>query len=162
MSKVAAVVFFMDDTGPHPTRVAVQRKDWLHPNPAMRNRISGFGGIVEPGESALQCVIREVEEELPGWQDGLDEAGRYRHLGRFDGGVGEGARWTWEIFVGEAEISPEHFRLGCRVCTEGMFEVHCLDDLIRRAREEPQDFLPGLAAVIGGAPGFHPSVRMDG
>lgn len=50
----AAIVFFVDHGSalngkPSYARVGLQRKDWLHPDPAMRNRLSGFGGVIEEG-----------------------------------------------------------------------------------------------------------------
>lgn len=40
-------------------------------------KVNGPGGRVDPGETALQCAIREVQEELCVTPTGLWEAGRH-------------------------------------------------------------------------------------
>ena len=43
-------------------------------------KINGPGGRLEPGESALACAIREVEEELCVTPVGVEERGELRFL----------------------------------------------------------------------------------
>ncbi|GAB4514976.1 MAG: hypothetical protein Tsb0020_33560 [Haliangiales bacterium] len=58
-------------------------------------KINGPGGKLEPGESALACAIREVEEELGVTPLGLSERGRLRFQFR------DGYALDVSVFMGE-------------------------------------------------------------
>jgi hypothetical protein len=64
----------VSQTGKNQVVFFLQRKDHLLPN--LWNEIEGndysdllmpIGGAVEPGETAENAVMRELEEEVPGW-----------------------------------------------------------------------------------------------
>lgn len=56
-----------------------------------------FGGHREKGESFLQCVVREIREEI-GY---FIEAERFRHLTTYDGIVGDGTPAIGKIYVAD-------------------------------------------------------------
>ena len=87
-----------------------------------------LGGGIEPGETAKQAAIREIEEEIGVTVDDLDEFGRYVSE--------EGFRFT--IFSGMADAIPEELTL-----TEGQKLIS-----INITQHEKFEVVPILAQAI--------------
>lgn len=62
------------------------------------------GGVVEPGETAEQCLQRECREEL-----GAVEVGNLRHLGDYESAAAgqDGKTVKIELYFGELQGAPE-------------------------------------------------------
>lgn len=69
-------------------------------------KINGPGGRIEPGETALQAAIREVEEEVCVTPTGVAECGLLRFQFA-DGFSIEGTVFTATGFTGEPRETPE-------------------------------------------------------
>lgn len=83
-------------------RFLLQQRDDI-PGIYFPGRVGCFGGHRENGESSLQCVVREIHEEISYFV----APERFRHLVTYDGIVNsDGATARGEIFV--ADGIPAH------------------------------------------------------
>ncbi len=86
----------------------LQRKDWMHPNPDVRGRLSLWGGSIEPGEEPEDALPRELDEEFQNKLLVAEIMGqaRYRRRFRLSANPWPG---TYDLYVFEALVDTETF-----------------------------------------------------
>ncbi|MGY3445483.1 MULTISPECIES: NUDIX domain-containing protein [unclassified Bradyrhizobium] len=103
-------------------RLLLQRRDDL-PHVSDRGKISLFGGRREGAESFLECVVREIHEEIGYYLP----PERFELIGRYSGPdhVTPGGTLRGEVFLAR-DVPVEQLNV-----TEGRLEIVAVDELER-------------------------------
>ncbi len=105
-------------------------------------RLNGVGGKVEPGESFLQCAIREVEEET-GYKVEAKDC-RFLAVGHLSGGYED----DWLVNFFEMKVESKKIPLGSEN-REGSLIWMKADELLTNEREKVDDLNHIWPRILG-------------
>ena len=133
------------------TYMVVRSTNW-HPVAAFRHKLKGVGGIVEEGEAPEVAVLRELDEEQPGWFARVPGTGkRWGEPGTqvaavnnlHKAGEATAKDIVWHVYLAPTDLGLHSFRKARSVATESTPEVWSLD-----AIPAEEDCLPGFRDAI--------------
>ncbi len=104
--------------------VMLARTTHQHPDPRMWHMLKAVGGKCEVGETPLETVLREAQEEQPGWVDTYVSS---KTEPEFVCTEVDSDGWEISVFIQPATLTERSFYSAIRSATESVPEFFHMD-----------------------------------